>query len=304
MRKVLIIGCGYLGSHLANYYSQHGWLVKIAGRKSMHVDYLYPKVEFYEIDIKNSNQLQDVIEKDDVVINAVGTINATNSFEDITKDINGNYISFANLLNVCADKKINKFVFLSSAGTVYGDMISPAREVDCLNPVNIYGLQKVYFENLIKIKQYESKQLPYLILRVSNPYGGIQNPQKNQGIIPVLINRALSKEKFVFWGNVDSTRDFIYIEDFLKATYLSIDKISDEIVNIASGISTSIKEVIETVQNEVGIDIQMTYKSSNNKILLNNCLDNSKLIHLTGYTPTTTLNEGVSVMVKNMISSK
>lgn len=200
-------------------------------------------------------------------------------------------------------KKINKFVFLSSAGTVYGEMNSPAREEDSLNPMNIYGLQKMYFENLIKIKQNETNQLPYLILRVSNPYGGIQNPQKNQGIIPVLINRALTKEEFIFWGDVNSTRDFIFIEDFLKAAYLSVDTLTNEIINVASGSSTSIKKVIEIVQNEVGVDIQMIYKSSENKVLVNNHLDNSKLIRLTGYAPTTTLKEGVSLMVKNILSS-
>lgn len=301
MRRVLIIGCGYLGSHLANYYSQNGWRVKIAGKKSMHKEHLYPQVEFYEIDIRDLIQLQSIIEKDDVVINAAGSINATNSFSDIKEDINEYYIPFVNLLNACAEKKINKFVFLSSAGTVYGDVNSSAREEDSLNPLNIYGLQKVYFENLIKIKQNETNHLPYLILRISNPYGGIQNPQKNQGIIPVLIHRALSKEDLVFWGNVNSTRDFIFIEDFLKATYLSVDTLTDEIINVASGVSTSIKEVIEIVQEAVGVDIKMIYKSSTNKILLNNHLDNSKLIRLTGYAPTTTLKEGVSLMVKDLL---
>jgi nucleoside-diphosphate-sugar epimerase len=303
MRKVLIIGCGYLGSHLANYYCQQGWQVKIVGKKSMHKDYLNSKVEFYEIDIRDSVQLQSVIEQDDIVIYAAGSINATNSFVDITRDINEFYLSFVNLINLCAEKKISKFVFLSSAGTVYGDTNSPSHECDSLNPMNIYGLQKVFFENLIKIKQNETNQFPYLILRISNPYGGIQNPQKNQGIIPVLINRALSKEEFVFWGNVNSTRDFIYIEDFLNATYLCTEKITDEIINIASGISVSIKEVIEVVQKEVGYDIQMIYKSANNKIVLNNHLDNNKLIQLAGFTPTTTLKEGVSLMVKNILSS-
>lgn len=303
MRKVLIIGCGYLGSHLANYYCQQGWKVKIAGRKSIYVDKLFATIEFYEIDIKDFSQLHNIIEKDDVVICATGSINATNVFEDVIEDINEYYTSFVNLLNECSNKKIAKFVFLSSAGTVYGDVNFPANETYSLSPVNIYGLQKVYFENLIKIKQYESKQLPYLILRVSNPYGGFQNPQKNQGIIPVLINRSIHKEKFIFWGDVNSVRDFIYIEDFLEATYLSIETQSDEIINVASGTSTSIKEVIEIVQDEVGTNIEIIYKSSNNKVLLNNRIDINKLKKLTGFTPTTTIRRGVSLMVKEITAS-
>lgn len=303
MDKILIIGCGYLGSHLANYYNQQGWAVKIAGRSSIYVSHLDPEIEFFEIDITDFSQLHCIIERDDVVLCATGSINATNVFVDVARDISEYYLSFVNLLNECANKKISKFVFLSSAGTVYGDVVTPARETDCLNPVNIYGLQKVYFENLIKIKQSESNQLPYIILRVSNPYGGVQNPHKNQGIIPVLINRAILREQFVFWGDVNSTRDFIYIDDFLKATYLSTTKQTNEVINIASGVGTTIKEVIEIVQEKVGSEIEMVYKTSNNKILMNNRLDISKLKQVIGYVPSTTIEKGISMMVQSIVAA-
>lgn len=302
MRKVLVIGCGYLGYHLANYYIQHGWHVKMVGRKSIYAEHLHPKVEFYETDIRDYDNILRIIEKDDIVIYAVGSINATNGFGDVIQDIDHNYLPFVNLLNICATIGIEKFVFLSSAGTVYGESSFPARETDCLNPINIYGLQKVYFENLIKIKQYETNKLPYLILRVSNPYGGLQNSKRNQGIIPVLINRAISRENFVFWGDVDSIRDFIYINDFLKATYLSVAEQVNEIINIASGTSTSIKQVINIVQDEVGFEIQMEYRNANNKTVRNNALDNRKLMDLTGFYPTVTVRQGIALMVKNSTS--
>jgi nucleoside-diphosphate-sugar epimerase len=303
MGKILIIGCGYLGSHLANYYRRNGWDVKIAGRSSIYVSHLDPEIEFFEIDITDSDQLHCIIEQDDLVLCATGSINATNGFDDVTRDISEYYISFVNLLNECANKRISKFVFLSSAGTVYGDVTTPARETDSLNPLNIYGLQKVYFENLIKIKQSESNRLPYIILRVSNPYGGFQNPCKNQGIIPVLINRAILREQFVFWGDVNSTRDFIYIDDFLKATYLSTIMQTNEVINIASGVGTTIKDVIEIVQEKVGCDIRIVYKTSNNKILMHNRVDISKLKRVTEYSPSTTIEKGISMMVQSIVSA-
>lgn len=301
MKSILIIGCGYLGSHLANFYFKQGWKVKVVGKRSNYNKYLRQGIHFFEMDILDSGQLHCLIEQDDVVLCATGSINATNIFSDVIKDINEYYISFVNLLNECANKKISKFVFLSSAGTVYGDKEHPAREEDCLNPENIYGLQKVYFEHLIKIKQIETSHLPYVILRVSNPYGGIQNPQKNQGIIPILINRAIEGQEFNFWGDENSVRDFIYIDDFLEATYLSTVRLNNEVVNIARGESTSIKQVIQTVQEIVGRKINIVYTAPSNKVVINNRIDNSKLRHKTGYTPTTPLYKGISIMVSKIV---
>ncbi|MGQ3480963.1 NAD-dependent epimerase/dehydratase family protein [Paenibacillus sp. TY11] len=298
MKNVLIVGCGYLGSHIANYFDQQGWNVKIAGKKSFYVEHLVSTINFYEMDITNSDLINSIIEENDMVIYAAGSINATNKFEDIAQDVSENYLSFINLLNECSNKKISKFIFLSSAGTVYGDTDKIAEENDCLNPINIYGLQKVYCENLIKIKHYESNNLPYVILRISNPYGGIQNPHKNQGIIPVLIDKALYKEPFTFWGNVNSLRDFIYIDDFLAATYLSATTQINEVINIASGTCTSIQRVIDIVQQRVGDVIKIVYKKSNNKVLMNNRINNSKLIQLTGYSPLTLIEDGIFKMIK------
>lgn len=298
MKKVLIIGCGYLGSHLANFFNYHSWKVKIAGRHSAYVTNLTSGIEFYEMNITDNDQLSSIIEQDDVVIYATGSINATNAFCDISEDINKYYQSFIRLLNDCSRMRINKFVFLSSAGTVYGDVDSYSGENNSLNPINIYGLQKVFFENLIKIKHYESNQLPFLILRVSNPYGRFQDPKKNQGIIPILIKKAINKEDFIFWGNVDALRDFIFMDDFLTASYLSITTQIMETINIASGISTSIKQVIDIVEEETNSKINIVYKESQNKTVMNNLLDIDKLKKLTGYTPVTSLNEGILSMIK------
>ena len=56
--------------------------------------------------------------------------------------------------------------------------------------------------------------LPYLILRLANPYGGHQTTDKKQGVIPILIEKALSHEAFEMWASPHSSRDYIYIEDF------------------------------------------------------------------------------------------
>ncbi|AIQ65798.1 hypothetical protein PSTEL_24510 [Paenibacillus stellifer] len=272
--------------------------------RSMHTDYLSESIKFVELDVNDIESVKHFIIPGDFVLCATGSINATNPFNDISRDITDYYLPYINLLNECASKNIGKFIFLSSAGTVYGNASNFAKEDDRLNPLNIYGVQKAFFEQLIQIKHNESKQLPHVILRVSNPYGGIQNPLKNQGIIPVLINKALNGEKFEFWGDINATRDFIYIDDFLKATYLASKCAINEVINVASGTCSTIGEVIDVVQHRVDCKIDIVYKTSANTVVKNNLIDNSKLKSITGFSPSITLEDGIQQIVGKMLYAK
>ncbi|MFB5763866.1 NAD-dependent epimerase/dehydratase family protein [Paenibacillus medicaginis] len=300
MEQIVIIGCGYLGSHLANYFSIKHWQVKVLGRNSVYTSILNPNIQFIDIDINNVGQVQEEIEEGDVVLYAAGSTNATNLFEDVLVDVQQYYASFIKLLDTCCGKNIKKFVFLSSAGTVYKNTGAKSREDDCLEPSNIYGLQKVFFENLIKIKHVESNNFPYLILRVSNPYGGVQNPYKKQGIIPVLINKALNDEEFIFWGNTQAVRDFIFIDDFLEATYSTVMLLDREVINIGSGNATTISEVISLVEKRTEKKINIVYKTTAQKTIMKNIIDISKLNRLTGFNPSTSLEEGILSTIYQM----
>ncbi|MFM9280006.1 NAD-dependent epimerase/dehydratase family protein [Paenibacillus jiagnxiensis] len=300
MERIVIIGCGYLGSHLANHFSIKHWQVKVLGRNSVYSSMLDPNVQFIDININDVEQVQEEIEEGDVVLYAAGSTNATNLFEDVLVDVQQYYVSFIKLINSCCEKKIKKFVFLSSAGTVYKNTGAKSSEDDCLEPSNIYGLQKVFFENLIKIKHLESNDFPYLILRVSNPYGGFQNPYKKQGIIPVLINKALNDEEFIFWGDTRAVRDFIFINDFLEATYNTVMLLDQEIINIGSGNATTISEVISLVERRTEKNINIVYKSSGQKTIMKNIIDITKLNRLTGFLPSTSLEEGIVSTINQM----
>ncbi|HFL3236587.1 TPA: NAD-dependent epimerase/dehydratase family protein [Clostridioides difficile] len=293
MDNIVIIGCGYLGSHLANYFNDKNWGVKILGRKSIYTSKLNPGIQFVEVDINIIEEFREEIREGDIILYAAGSTNATNLFSDVLGDVQHYYVSFINLINVCYEKKIKKFVFLSSAGTVYKNFGLSSKEDDCLEPTNIYGLQKMYFENLIKIKHMESSNFPYLILRVTNPYGGFQNPHKKQGIIPVLINKALDEEEFIFWGDTQAVRDFIFINDFLEATYDSVKLLEQEIINIGSGQASTISDVISLVEKRTERKINIVYKRAGTKTIMKNMIDISKLNKLTGFVPSTSLEEGI-----------
>jgi nucleoside-diphosphate-sugar epimerase len=305
MKKILVLGFGYLGYHLANFFNSKNYDVTIIGRNSIYVHKLNAKVKFIESDLRNLDVIGNQLSSDTIVIYAAGSINASNHFSDIKQDIENNYISFVNLLNICSEKLINKFVFLSSAGTVYGNSHQKKiAESASLNPVNIYGLQKVYFEHLIKIKNLESNCFPYLIFRISNPYGGYQDPNKKQGIIPILVNKAIDNEVFDLWVDLNTTRDFIYMDDLLNCVYMAInlnDHKNGEIFNIGSGWSTSLKKIINIIEQNLDKKIEINFKQKNTFNIMANQLDISKIINHVGYFPNTRIEEGIALYIKEAL---
>ncbi|MDY3233585.1 MAG: NAD-dependent epimerase/dehydratase family protein, partial [Erysipelotrichaceae bacterium] len=138
--------------------------------------------------------------------------------------------------------------------------------------------------------------LDYLILRLSNPYGGYQISGKRQGVIPILIRKAYQNDPFEMWIDGDSIRDYFYITDLAQAIRLLIQKeISREIINVGSGIGTSLNEVIHLVEETTGHQIHIVPKSSDVPVVKAIVLDISKLERLTGYQPSVSMQEGIAM---------
>lgn len=139
-----------MGYHLTEYISSFNNEVIFIGRSSYYMDKLHISNQFYEADLFEVEEYECHISTNCIVIHAANKINSTNDFNLLEHhDVKYKYKSFIRLVNVCEKKKIGRFVFLSSAGTVYGNPLTDIiNEEHILKPVNIYGLQKVYFEGI------------------------------------------------------------------------------------------------------------------------------------------------------------
>jgi nucleoside-diphosphate-sugar epimerase len=302
MENILVLGCGYLGYHMAQFFNMKSKNVVVVGNKSAYSNKLHPDIQFIESDIFRFETYEQLLNGRTTVVFASGGINATHSFAFISGDIEKTYIRFVQLLDILELKKIGRFIFLSSAGTVYGNGSGIYRETDVLEPVNIYGLQKMYFENLIRIKHIETKGIPFVIARISNPYGGYQDPQKTQGIIGILINKAIEKKPVEIWVDLDSERDYIYISDMLQLIYsLSVDPVPlNEIYNLASGVCTTLRDVIRMVEKSTAIKIDIQYIKIDASTINSTQINITKLNNVTGRVPSISLKDGISMLTKEI----
>ena len=284
--RVIILGCGYLGYNLYELLKQR-FETELWGIESPYSP-LVP--EMINVNAFDPGAMAEQNLKDAVVIDAIGLIANNASAENEEEALNRLYIPYSRLITSLKLGGVSRFVFFSSGGTIYCNTDLPISEDHPIAPMSLYARSKAGIEDLIR-----KSDLPYLILRLSNPYGGYQIAEKKQGVIPILIRRALRNEPFEMYVSGDSVRDYFYISDLGQAVtgLLECGAVNDT-VNVGSGQGTSLHEIIRLVQEATGETVSIIQKASEMPVVQSIVLNIEKLKRLTGYEPAVSLREGIA----------
>ncbi|MBR2830021.1 MAG: NAD-dependent epimerase/dehydratase family protein, partial [Solobacterium sp.] len=252
--RVIFLGCGYLGYNLSRLMADD-FAVEMWGIDSPYVS---RQSNFHYVNVFDKEAMAAMDMRDAVVIDTVALVANNARDDDETAALQCLRKQYENLLAALKAGGIRLFVFFSSGGTVYGDIAHPAEETDPLSPETLYARSKVLEEEMIRLSG-----IPYLILRVANPYGGYQIAGKRQGVIPVLIRKALTGETFELWNSEESQRDYIYIDDLAAAISLLLkNNVTNETVNVSAGSGTSLKQLMSAVEQETGNKLEVMRMAS------------------------------------------
>ena len=236
----------------------------------------------------------DLLENQDIIYHLVSTNTPTTSNQHITNDIKTNVLFSSLLFDECVKHKIKKIVFISSGGTVYGkESDCPLSENTPTNPITSYGVQKITIEKLLYLYNY-MYGLDYRIIRLANPYGPYQRPNGVLGAITTFTYRALKGEEIHVYGDGTVIRDFIYIDDAIKAIMKIIEGESkNKIFNLGSGYGTSIKEVLSKIEKVLDVKLKIEYEKTRSVDVPINYLDISRYENCFGKLNPITLEEGI-----------
>ena len=183
----------------------------------------------------------------------------------------------------------SRIVLLSSASVVYASDTKPCVEDTPLVPFNQYGHLKVSLENAL-----ESSELDYMILRVTNAYGPGQRSGRGQGVIAEWLESAREHRPLLLFGNENSTRDYVHITDVVRAMTLLLSHWSpSEVVNIGSGESISLRNLLVHVESVVGTSLLVESRDSRVVDRAFSAVDISKAISRLSWVPQVGLREGI-----------
>jgi len=300
MRILVLGGSGFLGSHIVDKF--------LAEKHDVAVYDLYPErfrrsprgIRFYTGDFGNVGALDELISTGfDAVVHCVSTTTPKSSNESPEFDIQSNVIGTLYLLDICVKHKVGKLVFLSSGGTVYGDIGSLDRvsERHAVRPMCSYGVSKLTIEHYLDVYKH-LRGLDYVALRLSNPYGERQSPLRALGALTVFLHRTLKHQRVEVWGDGTVTRDFIYVADVANAVYLATTHNVSGVFNVGTGTGLTIREILTQITTVVGLEPSVDWLPARSFDVPRIVLDATKLKHATNWNCTTTLSEGIEITTK------
>ena len=275
MKKVLIIGGnGFIGMNLGRTLAEKGY-------ETYSFDIARPVREFPGVTYLSGNffdsaYLEETLKEMDVAVHAISTINPSNSNE---KYMQGYEMDFLQSVRLCemAVRHGVKLLFLSSGGTVYGNQtIQPIPEQASTHPINHYASLKLCIENVMRTF-HAQRGGDMIIARISNPYGPGQDYHRGVGFIDAALKKALSGDVMEIWGDGETVRDYIAIEDVCGMLCSLIEfQGREDVFNVSSGKGVSQNEIL-AILKELGIHLNVTYKESRNVDLKKTVLDNTKI---------------------------
>ena len=219
---------------LYNSFDQNGWL-----------DFLDPKIKkkinLIKGDIRDFKVINSAIEGCQCVIHLASLIAIPYSYDAPSSYVKTNIDGTLNLLEASRIKNVKKFIHISSS-EVYGTaQYVPIDEKHPLVGQSPYSATKIAADQLA-YSFFCSFNLPLTIVRPFNTFG----PRQSQrAIIPTIIAQLLQKNKKIKLGNIQTTRDFTYVEDTIRGIYMAInnDKCIGETINLGTGFEISIEKL-------------------------------------------------------------
>lgn len=245
-KNVLIIGgTGFIGYHIANLCLKRKWNVSsISLNKPKKIRKL-KRVKYLIIDISNKKELLKLDKyKFEYVINLGGYVNHTSKLQ-IKKY---HYLGVKNLFNYFQKKNLEKFIQVGSSSE-YGLVRSPQKENNKCDPRGFYGQYKLEATKFL-LKKFKQDSFPVTILRFYQVYGPKQNDDR---FIPQIIKGCLKKKTFPT-SNGKQERDFLYIDDAVRAIDLCLrcKKCIGKIINIGSGKPIKLLKIFSYIVKKIG----------------------------------------------------
>jgi len=245
--KILIVGgTGFIGYHLSKSCIKKNWNVTSISTRRPKKKRFLNKIKYVICDISQKNELKKKInEKFDYVVNLGGHVDHSN----IKKTFRSHFIGLKNLTEIFENNKPKLFIQLGSGGE-YGLCKSPHREGKGKVPKSTYYKSK-YLATKLLISLYKKKNFPISILRLYQAYGPRQDLNR---LIPIAIYNCLKNKRFDCSSGIQF-RDFVYVDDVIRSimnTLKNKQNAKGEIINIGSGKTVQVKNVITKIRKKIG----------------------------------------------------
>ena len=296
MRILVTGGAGFIGSHVSDALVEQGHNVAVLDNLSTGFRRNIPKeARFFEQNILEKEGVNRCFEefKPEIVYHHAAQMDVRFSIEEPEFDAQTNILGTLHLILAAAETHVKKFIYISSGGAVYGEPDTlPVTEANSIKPECAYGITKHTPEHYL----YLYKQLcalDYTVLRYANVYGPRQNPKGEAGVNAIFIAQMLEGKPPTIYGDGEQLRDYVFVSDIVKANLLALNKGSGQILNIGSGVGTSVNQIASILARLLAIHEAPVYAPARAGEIQNIYLDPTLAKNILGWETEISFEEGL-----------
>ena len=306
-KNILVTGgAGFIGSHIVDRLSLEN---KVTVLDNLYMGTLSnlekskDRINFVKGDILDGALVKGIVGEVEYIFHLAAHVGNIKSIEEPHFDMDVNIRGTLNLLEACRDSNIKRFVYTSSAAIFGEAKYLPIDEEHPLNPESPYAVSKLSAEKYC-FAFHKVYGIPTTTLRYFNAYGPRQDTSEYANAIAIFLSKVRDNKPITIYGDGKQTRDFLFIEDIVKANVLAATRPAavGEILNIATGQSASVKQLVDIILQISGRKSHdIVYAAPRAGEVRDSRANIAKAKELLGYTPRTSLEEGLLSTWKEMI---
>lgn len=254
-------------------------------------------MEFVEADLSDPQACADACEGVETIFHEAALASVPRSVQDPVSTHRHCVDATLNLLLAARDAGVRRVIYAGSS-SAYGDTPTlPKHEEMTPNPISPYAAAKLagehYMRSFARVYGLET-----VVLRYFNVFGPYQDPgSPYSGVLAVFCQRMLAGEQPTIYGDGQQSRDFTYIENVVEANLLAAaapaEKVSGEVMNVATGARITLNETFEILRELTGYRGKPAYAPPRAGDIRDSLADIGRAQKLLGYQPRVDFREGL-----------
>jgi UDP-glucose 4-epimerase len=302
VRILVTGGAGFIGSHVADAFLDEGHEVAILDNLATgNPQNVNPRAHRYDMDVRDREGVARVFAdfQPRLVNHHAAQAEVPRSVDDPMFDADVNLLGGLNLLKNASDFGLQKFIFISTGGALYGDPEAvPCDETHPIRPLSPYGTSKYAFEQYLATFK-RTFGLDYTVLRYANVYGPRQDFKSEEGrVVAIFASRMLEDQPVTIDWDGEQARDMLYVSDAVSANLAALEGGSGEAYNIGTGVQVTINEIFRQLRDLTGYQRQPGHGPARKGDVYRIALESSKAERDLGWRAAVNLREGLEQTVE------
>ena len=300
MRVLVTGGAGFIASHIVDAYVERGHDVTViddlsSGRR----ENVNPRAELVVADLRDRATIDQLRGRNfDLLNHHAAQIDVRVSVADPAADAELNVVATLRLFQAMVEEGVKKIVFASSGGAAYGEPVyAPQDELHPLAPLSPYGCAKLAIDQYLGFYRHVHG-IKAVSLRYANVYGPRQRKDGEAGVVAIFAGALLDGQTARINGTGEQTRDYVFVEDVVRANMAASEPDLDGIFNVGTGVETSVVQLYTALGEALGIQRDPEHGPAKAGEQMRSVLDGTRLRTTAGLPDPVQLREGLQRTVQ------